>query len=204
MFDLSLAARGPETSIDWLTRMRIAIGVARGLNHLHTQENMVHGNLSSSNVLLDEQANARIADYGLSRLMTSSATTVVAIAGTVGYTAPELAKTKKPTNKTDVYSLGVVMLELLTRKSPSEGTHSEDLTQWVVSIVKEWTNEVFDPELIKDTTTISDDLLNTLKLALHRPELQQVLQQLEEIVPEEAAAEKPGIEGAEIPPPSGE
>ncbi|PKI51433.1 hypothetical protein CRG98_028144 [Punica granatum] len=200
-----LHARGPETSIDWPTRMRIAIGVARGLKHLHTQENMVHGNLTSSNVVLDEQANAHIADYGLSRLMTSGASTMVATAGTVGYAAPELSKTKKPTNKTDVYSLGVIVLELLTGKSPSEGTNGEDLPQWVASIVKEeWTNEVFDLELMRDTMTIGDELLNTLKLAIHcvdpsptsRPEVQEVLQQLEEIMPETAA--KPGYEGTEI------
>ncbi|KAK4767633.1 hypothetical protein SAY86_015383 [Trapa natans] len=202
-----LHARGPETSIDCQMRMRIAVGVARGLNHLHTVENIIHGNLTSSNVLLDEEAEAHIADYGLARLMTSSSSTLVGTAGTVGYAAPELSKTKKPTNKTDVYSLGVIILELLTGKSPSEGTEGEDLPQWVASIVKEeWTNEVFDLELMKDTTNIWDGLLNTLKLALHcvdpspaaRPEVQQIIQELEEIMPE--LAEKPaGEEGAEIP-----
>lgn len=184
--------------------MTIAAGVARGLHHLHTEENIIHGNLTSSNILLDEDTGAHIADYGLSRLMTAAAaaTTVVATAGTVGYAAPELSKTKKPTTKTDVYSFGVVMLELLTGKSPSEGTNGEDLPQWVASIVKEeWTNEVFDLELMRDTPTIGDELLSTLKLALHcvdptpaaRPEVQQALQQLEEIMPE--LATKPTKEG---------
>ncbi|OWM67089.1 probably inactive leucine-rich repeat receptor-like protein kinase IMK2 [Punica granatum] len=203
-----LHARGPETSIDWPTRRRIAIGVARGLNHLHTQENMVHGNLTSSNVLLDEQVNAHIADYGLSRLMSGGAATMVATAGALGYAAPELSKTKKPTNKTDVYSLGVIVLELLTGKSPSEGTSGRDLPQWVASLVKEeWTTEVFDLELMRDATAIGDELLNTLKLALHcvdpsptsRPEVQEVLQQLEEIMPEASA--EPGNEGTEVPAP---
>ncbi|KAK8600045.1 hypothetical protein V6N13_060155 [Hibiscus sabdariffa] len=69
-----LHARGPEIVIDWPTRMKIAIGVTRGLNYLHTQENMIHGNLTSSNILLDEQNNGHIADFGLSRLMTAAAT----------------------------------------------------------------------------------------------------------------------------------
>lgn len=192
-----LKARGPETTINWPTRMNIIIGVAQGLNHLHTQENIIHGNLSSSNILLDEKNNAHIADFGLSKLMTAAANAnIVATAGTLGYQAPELPKTKKPTTKTDVYSLGVIILELLTGKSPSEGVNGEDLPHWVASIVKEeWTNEVFDLELMRDTPNIGDELLDTLKLAMHcvdpspeaRPEVQQVIQKLEEIKPEMAA-----------------
>ena len=193
--------------------MNIAIGVARGLNHLHSQENIIHGNLTSSNVLLDEQTNAHIADFGLSRLMTAAANTnVIATAGTLGYRAPELSKLKNANTKTDVYSLGVIILELLTGKSPGEPMNGMDLPQWVASIVKEeWTNEVFDLEIMRDAQTIGDDeLLNTLKLALHcvdptpaaRPEAEQVVQQLEEIKPELAAAPASAAadEGAEVPP----
>jgi serine/threonine protein kinase len=193
--------------------MNIAIGVARGLNHLHSQENIIHGNLTSSNVLLDEQTNAHIADFGLSRLMTAAANTnVIATAGTLGYRAPELSKLKNASTKTDVYSLGVIILELLTGKSPGEPMNGMDLPQWVASIVKEeWTNEVFDLEIMRDAQTIGDDeLLNTLKLALHcvdptpaaRPEAEQVVQQLEEIKPELAAAAAAAAadEGAEVPP----
>ncbi|CAI0452712.1 unnamed protein product [Linum tenue] len=188
-----LHARGPETPIDWPTRMEIAQGMTRGLIYLHNNENIIHGNLTSSNVLLDERNESKIADYGLSRLMTAAANTnVIATAGALGYRAPELSKLKKANTKTDVYSLGVIILELLTGKSPGEAMNGVDLPQWVASIVKEeWTNEVFDVELMKDSTEIGDELLNTLKLALHcvdptpsaRPEVQQVLQQLEEIRP---------------------
>ncbi|CAI9091792.1 OLC1v1026907C1 [Oldenlandia corymbosa var. corymbosa] len=193
-----LHARGPDTPIDWPTRMKIAQGMSRGLLYLHTQANLIHGNLTSSNVLLDENANAKISDYGLSRLMTPAANAnVIATAGALGYRAPELSKLKKANTKTDVYSLGVIMLELLTGKSPGEAMNGVDLPQWVASIVKEeWTNEVFDLELMRDASTIGDELLNTLKLALHcvdpspsaRPEVQQVLQQLEEIRPDTPAA----------------
>ncbi|KAG6735099.1 hypothetical protein I3842_01G304300 [Carya illinoinensis] len=193
-----LHARGPDTPIDWPTRMKIAQGMTRGLFYLHTHENIIHGNLTSSNVLLDEHNNAKIADFGLSRLMTAAANSnVIATAGALGYRAPELSKLKKANTKTDVYSLGVIILELLTGKSPGEAMNGVDLPQWVASIVKEeWTNEVFDLELMRDASTIGDELLNTLKLALHcvdpspsaRPEVQQVLRQLEEIRPETAAA----------------
>ncbi|GFS33597.1 inflorescence meristem receptor-like kinase 2 [Actinidia rufa] len=202
-----LHARGPDTPIDWPTRMRIAQGTARGLLYLHAQVNIIHGNLTSSNVLLDELTNAKISDYGLSRLMTAAANSnVIATAGALGYRAPELSKLKKVNTKTDVYSLGVIILELLTGKSPGEAMHGVDLPQWVASIVKEeWTNEVFDLELMRDASTIGDELLNTLKLALHcvdpspaaRPEVQQVLQQLEEIRPETSASS--GDDGGAAP-----
>ncbi|XP_071713591.1 probable leucine-rich repeat receptor-like protein kinase IMK3 [Rutidosis leptorrhynchoides] len=189
-----LHARGPETPVDWRLRMQIAKGMARGLLSLHTHHNIIHGNLTSSNVLLDDNINTKIADFGLSRLMTAAANSnVIATAGALGYRAPELSKLKKANTKTDIYSLGVIMLELLTGKSPGEAMNGVDLPQWVASIVKEeWTNEVFDLELMKDASVIGDELLNTLKLALHcvdptpsaRPEVQVVLQQLEEIRPE--------------------
>ncbi|KAK4418888.1 putative leucine-rich repeat receptor-like protein kinase IMK3 [Sesamum alatum] len=189
-----LHARGPETSIPWITRMSIAIGITRGLCYLHTEENISHGNLASSNILLDEQKNPKIADVGLSRLMTSAINTdAIATAGTIGYRAPEVSKLKNASTKADVFSLGVIILELLTGKSPSEATDGLDLPQWVASIVKEeWTNEVFDVELMRDAPNIGDELLNTLKLALHcvdpspaaRPESPQVLQKLIEIKPD--------------------
>lgn len=173
--------------------MNIAIGTSRGLSYLHSNENIIHGNLTAANILLDEQTNAKIADYGLSRLMTTNAnSSVVATAGALGYRAPELSKVKNLSTKTDVYSLGVIMLELLTGKSPGEAMNGVDLPQWVASIVnEEWTNEVFDLELMRDANN-GDELLNTLKLALHcvdpspaaRPEVHEVLQQLEQFKPE--------------------
>ncbi|CAN6295425.1 unnamed protein product [Urochloa humidicola] len=192
-----LHARAPDSSpVDWPTRMNIAMGVARGLHHLHTDANMVHGNLTSNNILLDEGNNAKIADCGLSRLMSAAAnSSVIAAAGALGYRAPELSKLKKANTKTDIYSLGVVMLELLTGKSPGDTTNGLDLPQWVASVVEEeWTNEVFDLELMKDAAAGSEtgeELVKALKLALHcvdpsppaRPEAQQVLRQLEQIKP---------------------
>lgn len=198
--------------IPWPTRMNIAMGIAKGLCFLHSQENIIHGNLTSSNILLDEHNNPAIADVGLSRLMTNAANTnVIATAGALGYCAPEVSKLKNASTKSDVYSLGVIILELLTGKSPSEGTDGLDLPQWVASIVKEeWTNEVFDLELMGDASksNVSDELLNTLKLALHcvdpspaaRPEPQEVLQKLEEIKPELATSSTTGDDGAGVPP----
>ncbi|PHT77389.1 hypothetical protein T459_20911 [Capsicum annuum] len=81
-----------------------------------------------------------------------------------GYCAPELSKIKNSSDKTDVYILRVIILELLTGKSPSEAMDGLDLPQWVASIVKEeGNNEVFDVELMRDAPNIGDKLFNTLK-----------------------------------------
>ncbi|KAL5209807.1 hypothetical protein ABZP36_005430 [Zizania latifolia] len=196
-----LHARAPDSPVKWPTRMNIAVGVARGLHHLHGEANIVHGNLTSRNILLDESNNAKIDDSGLSCLMTAAANSnVIAAAGALGYRAPELSKLKKANTKTDIYSLGMIMLELLTGKSPGDTTNGLDLPQWVASVVEEeWTNEVFDLELMKDAATSSEtgeELVKTLKLAMHcvdpspaaRPEAQQVLTQLEQIKPSVAVS----------------
>ncbi|KAK8955316.1 putative leucine-rich repeat receptor-like protein kinase IMK3 [Platanthera guangdongensis] len=148
-----IAARGPDSPTSWPIRMNIAIGIARGLTHLHDDISIVHGNLNSANVLLDDAHNAKIVDYGLSKLMTAAAanSTVTTATDALGYCAPELSKVKKATAKADVYSLGVIMLELLTGKSPGDTQNGVDLPQWVASMVKEeWTKEVFDLELIRE------------------------------------------------------
>ncbi|RLM58327.1 putative leucine-rich repeat receptor-like protein kinase IMK3 [Panicum miliaceum] len=203
-----LHARAPNTPVDWATRMTVAKGTARGLAYLHDDMSIVHGNLTASNVLLDEQCNPKISDFGLSRLMTTAANSnVLAAAGALGYRAPELSKLKKANAKTDVYSLGVVILELLTGKTPAESTNGMDLPQWVASIVKEeWTSEVFDLELMRDAAAgpVGDELMDTLKLALHcvdpapsvRPEAREVLRQLEQIRPGSDGGAGASVEGA--------
>ena len=99
-----MAARGPETdtppmpmpAFTWKRRMAVAAGAARGLSHLHDHEKMVHGNLTSTNILLDAHLVPKLSDFGLSRLMTQSANSaVLASAGALGYRAPELTKMKK-------------------------------------------------------------------------------------------------------------
>jgi serine/threonine protein kinase len=172
--------------MEWATRMAIAKGIVRALTYLHDEMDIIHGNLTSRNVLLDEQSHPKISDYGLFRLMTTATNSnVLAAARELGYCAPELSNLLNASTKTDVYSLGIIILELLTGKSPS----GIDLPR----LRKLWRSDtVFDLELMWDREPgpSDDELVGTLKLALQcvepspsvRPLAREVLEALEQIL----------------------
>ena len=146
--------KGPPLS--WTQRLKIAVDVARGLNYLHFDRAIPHGNLKATNILLDgPDLNARVADYCLHRLMTQTGTIEQILdAGVLGYRAPELAASKKPlpSFKSDVYAFGVILLELLTGKCAGDVVSGADggvdLTDWVRLRVAEGRgSECFDAVL---------------------------------------------------------
>ncbi|XP_052202826.1 LRR receptor-like serine/threonine-protein kinase GHR1 [Diospyros lotus] len=146
--------KGPPLS--WTQRLKIAVDVARGLNYLHFDRVIPHGNLKATNILLDgPDLNARVADYCLHRLMTQTGTIEQILdAGVLGYRAPELAASKKPlpSFKSDVYAFGVILLELLTGKCAGDVVSGADggvdLTDWVRLRVAEGRgSECFDAVL---------------------------------------------------------
>ncbi|KAL5720653.1 hypothetical protein ACHQM5_013299 [Ranunculus cassubicifolius] len=110
--------------LDWKRRLRIILGSARGLSYLHEHANppIIHRDIKSSNIMLDETLNAKVADFGLSKLMEDSGNGHVStqVKGTMGYLDPEYYMTQRLTEKSDVYSFGVVMLEMVTAKQPLE------------------------------------------------------------------------------------
>ncbi|XP_045801106.1 receptor-like serine/threonine-protein kinase At1g78530 [Trifolium pratense] len=134
--------------LDWPTRHRIAVGAARGISYLHHDciPHIIHRDIKSSNILLDQNMEARVSDFGLATLMEPNKTHVSTIvAGTFGYLAPEYFDTGRATVKGDVYSFGVVLLELLTGKKPSDETFMEEgtkLVTWVKSVVQEKKEEL--------------------------------------------------------------
>ncbi|KAI5436937.1 proline-rich receptor-like protein kinase PERK13 [Lathyrus oleraceus] len=122
--------------LDWSKRMKIAIGAARGLAYLHEGCNpkIIHRDIKSSNILLDNAYEAQVADFGLARL-TDDANTHVStrVMGTFGYMAPEYATSGKLTDRSDVFSFGVVLLELITGRKPVDATQpvgEESLVEW--------------------------------------------------------------------------
>ncbi|KAJ0873946.1 putative protein kinase RLK-Pelle-DLSV family [Helianthus annuus] len=117
---LARALFGPkewQLELDWPTRYRICIGIARGLAFLHEESRLkiVHRDIKATNVLLDKDLNAKISDFGLARLNEEDKTHIsTRVAGTYGYMAPEYAMRGYLTDKADVYSYGIVLLEIVS------------------------------------------------------------------------------------------
>ncbi|XP_010527857.1 PREDICTED: phytosulfokine receptor 1 [Tarenaya hassleriana] len=138
--------------LDWNTRLRIAQGAARGLVYLHQscEPHILHRDIKSSNILLDENFESHLADFGLARLIRPYETHITTdLVGTLGYIPPEYGQASVATYKGDVYSFGVVLLELVTGKRPMDMCRpkgSRDLISWVVKMKNEnRASEVFDP-----------------------------------------------------------
>ncbi|KAF8411595.1 hypothetical protein HHK36_004152 [Tetracentron sinense] len=157
--------------LNWAARRKIAIGAARGLAFLHHSciPHIIHRDMKSSNVLLDENLEARVSDFGMARLMSAMDThlSVSTLAGTPGYVPPEYYQSFRCSTKGDVYSYGVVLLELLTGKQPTDSTDFGDnnLVGWVKQHAKLKLTDVFDPELMKEDPSLEMELLQHLKVA---------------------------------------
>ncbi|KAJ8899275.1 hypothetical protein K2173_018249 [Erythroxylum novogranatense] len=140
LFDISRE----QKPLEWFTRMKIALGAAKGLEYLHDKANppVIYRDLKASNILLDKDYNARLSDFGLAKLGPVGDKTHVSsrVMGTYGYCAPEYQRTGQLTTKSDVYSFGVVLLELITGRRVIDTTRStaeQNLVSWAEPIFKE-------------------------------------------------------------------
>ena len=125
--------------LDWKTRMKIAEGAARGLEYLHEVADppVIYRDFKASNILLDENFNPKLSDFGLAKLGPTGDETHVStrVMGTYGYCAPEYACTGQLTTKSDVYSFGVVFLEIITGRrviDTNRPSEEQNLVLWVI------------------------------------------------------------------------
>ncbi|XP_068662653.1 serine/threonine-protein kinase BRI1-like 2 [Aristolochia californica] len=196
-----LHGRKKEMTLTWEERKKIARGAAKGLCFLHHNciPHIIHRDMKSSNVLLDNEMEARVSDFGMARLISALDThlSVSTLAGTPGYVPPEYYQSFRCTAKGDVYSFGVVLLELLTGKRPTDKEDFGDtnLVGWVKMRVREGKGkEVIDPELLihldqEEKGQEEKEMLRYLELTMQsvddfpskRPNMLQVVAMLREL-----------------------
>lgn len=195
----NLHEEGKDCKMDWPLRLRIGIGAAKGLAYLHHTCNprILHRNISSKCILLDEDYEPKISDFGLARLMnpldTHLSTFVNGEFGDIGYVAPEYGSTLVATPKGDVYSFGVVLLELVTGERPTQVSTAPDnfrgnLVEWITylsnnailqdSIDKSLIGKDADSELMQFLKVACSCTVSTAK---ERPTMFEVYQLLRAI-----------------------
>lgn len=145
--------RSSKEQLDWIRRVTIAVQAARGIEYLHGYAcpPVIHRDIKSSNILIDEEHNARVADFGLSLLGPADSSSPLAElpAGTLGYLDPEYYRLHYLTTKSDVYSFGVLLLEILSgRKAIDMQFEEGNIVEWAVPLIKSGDiSAILDPVL---------------------------------------------------------
>ncbi|KAJ0788282.1 putative protein kinase RLK-Pelle-Extensin family [Helianthus annuus] len=179
--------------LDWCARMKIALGAARGLAYLHEDSNprVIHRDFKSSNILLENDFTPKVSDFGLARTALDDHKHISThVMGTFGYLAPEYAMTGHLLVKSDVYSYGVVLLELLTGRKPVDLLQppgQENLVTWARPLLtnKEALESIIDPNITNSNIPF-DSVLKVAAIASmcvqpevsHRPFMGEVVQAL--------------------------
>ncbi|XP_072990383.1 LRR receptor kinase BAK1-like [Typha latifolia] len=183
-----------EPPLDWPTRRLIALGSARGLSYLHDHcdPKIIHRDVKAANILLDEEFEAVVGDFGLAKLMDYKDTHVTtAVRGTIGHIAPEYLATGKSSEKTDVFGYGIMLLELITGQRAfdlARLANDDDvmLLDWVKGLLKEKKlHMLVDPDLQNNyvetevESLIQVALLCTQGSPMERPKMSEVVRMLE-------------------------
>ncbi|XP_010940921.1 uncharacterized protein [Elaeis guineensis] len=189
-----------KVKLDWDTRLKIAVGAAQGLAYLHHDCNprIIHRDVKSSNILLDENFEAHLSDFGIAKCIPAAKTHASTyVLGTIGYIDPEYARTSRLNEKSDVYSFGIVLLELLTGKKAVD--NDSNLHQLILSkaddntVMEAVDSEVsvtcMDMGLVKKAFQLA--LLCTKRHPSDRPTMHEVARVLVSLLP--VPSLKPGL-----------
>uniref|UniRef100_A0A0D9XV70 Protein kinase domain-containing protein n=1 Tax=Leersia perrieri TaxID=77586 RepID=A0A0D9XV70_9ORYZ len=182
-----------RTSLNWSKRLKIIEGMSNGLLYLHNHSDMciVHRDIKASNILLDHEMNAKISDFGLARKLAPNATAEVLVQGTWGYADPEYVATGIISEKTDVYSFGIVLLEIISGKLCLSGSnmkgksHQAIFPEFALKNRKKL-HKLVDPSLIGGKKHERAQIMQCLRVAMlciraraeHRPIMSEVVTML--------------------------
>ncbi|CAL5027480.1 unnamed protein product [Urochloa decumbens] len=183
---------GPVSPLTWDIRMKIILGTAKGLMYLHEglEPKVVHRDVKSSNILLDKRWNAKLSDFGLAKLLGSERSYVTTrVMGTFGYVAPEYAGTGMLNETSDVYSFGILIMEIISGRVPVDYNRPPgevNLVEWLKTMVSNRNSEgVLDPKMTEKPTSraLKKALLVALRCvdpeARKRPKIGHVIHMLE-------------------------
>ncbi|XP_077237924.1 PTI1-like tyrosine-protein kinase At3g15890 [Tasmannia lanceolata] len=196
-----------ECLLDWGRRMNIAIGSAEGIAYLHhhATPHIIHRDVKASNVLLDSNFQARVADFGFAKLIPDGATHVTTrVKGTLGYLAPEYAMFGKASESCDVYSLGILLLELSSGKKPIEklsATMKRTVIDWALPLARDKRfREVADPKL--SGKYVEEELKRVVLVALicaqSRPEKRPTMLEVVDLLKGESKEKLSNLENEEL------
>lgn len=188
-------------SLPWDDRLRIANEIAKAVAYLHSSVSIpiIHRDIKSANVLLDDVLTSKVADFGASRHIPIDRTGITTkVQGTIGYMDPMYYYTRRLTEKSDVYSFGVILVELLTRKKPFSYISSEDeglVAHFVALLTKGSLVDILDPQVMeeggKDVEEVAALAASCIKLkGDDRPTMRQVEMALEKIQPSKGHVSK--------------
>ncbi|KAG8083163.1 hypothetical protein GUJ93_ZPchr0014g46495 [Zizania palustris] len=190
---------GINVSQGWEIICKLSIGIVKGLDHLHTgsQKPIIHGNLKTNNIMLDADFQPRISDFGLYFLLNpAAAQQMLETSAIQGYKAPELIKMREATRESDIYSLGVILLEMLAQKEAanSSSPNARDIhlpSSFKDLVLERKISDAFTSELIKQSKSSGKEqnLYAFFELATAccnpspslRPDTKRILKMLEEI-----------------------
>ncbi|XP_042482848.1 probable serine/threonine-protein kinase At1g01540 [Macadamia integrifolia] len=183
---------GPYSPLTWQIRMNIILGTAKGLTYLHEglEPKVVHRDIKSSNILLDKQWNPKVSDFGLAKLLGSERSYVTTrVMGTFGYVAPEYASTGMLNERSDVYSFGILIMEIISGRNPVDYNRPPgevNLVEWLKTMVANRSAEgVLDPKIPEKPSSraLKRALLVALRCvdpdAQKRPKMGHVIHMLE-------------------------
>ncbi|KAM1513653.1 hypothetical protein FF2_024910 [Malus domestica] len=196
-----------ECLLDWTRRMNIAIGSAEGVVYLHhhATPHIIHRDIKASNVLVDSDFQAQVADFGFAKLIPDGATHVTTrVKGTLGYLAPEYAMLGKASESCDVYSFGILLLELASGKKPIEKVSQgmkRTVTDWALPLACERKfDEIADPKL--NGKYLEDELKRVVFVALlcahSRPERRPTMLEVVELLKGESKEKLAQLENDEL------
>lgn len=188
-----------DWNLNWETRLEIALAAAQGLEFLHadcsTKKKIIHRDVKTSNILLDNNMNAKLADFGISRVRKDGEYTYAATSakGTPGYIDPEYDSTLQVSDRSDIYSFGVVLLEIIFGRQATKADPEEaELVKWVTKFVdvENLNAAIIDRRLAAENCNMQNSIAHVAKLALkcvhdipgYRPSISEVVHEIKEAI----------------------